>query len=168
MKNSYSAKIEGEVAKVLGKDLSISMKHSSEICRWLRKKKLSKAKILLNKVLKKEMAVPYKRYHWNLGHKKGINGPGRYPIKACKAILGLLESAETNAQFKGMNTGNLIIVHINAHKASSPWHFGRQRRRKMKRAHVELIVKEGAKEKIKKVEVKKSEIKKEAKESGKK
>ena len=155
MKNRYSAKIEGEIAKALGRDLPISKKHSVEICRWIRKKKLEKAKLMLNKVLEKEIAVPYKRHISDLGHKKGAKGPGRYPIKACKEILKLLESAETNAQFKGMNTGNLIIEHINAQQASRPWHFGRQRRRKMKRAHVEIILKEsrkGKKEEKKKTE----------------
>lgn len=148
MKNKYSANVEGETAKVLGKDLSISKKHSMEICRFIRKRKLSKAKELLKKVLIKEIAVPYKRHTWNLAHKKSTNGPGRYPIKAVKVILELLESVEANAQFKGMNTGNLVIEHINAHQASRPWRFGRQRRRKMKRSHVEIIVKEGVKKKV--------------------
>jgi large subunit ribosomal protein L22 len=167
MKNNYSAKIEGEVAKALGKDLTISKKHAVEICRWLRKRKLDQAKALLKKVLKKEIAVPYKRHNWNLGHKRSALGPGRYPIKACQVILSLIESAETNAQFKGMNTSNLIIEHINAHKASTPWRFGRQRRRKMKRAHVEVILKEGSKKTEEKKEAKKAE-KKAAKGSDKK
>ncbi|MBW2994784.1 50S ribosomal protein L22 [Candidatus Woesearchaeota archaeon] len=170
MKNKYSTQVEGETAKVLGKDLTISKKHSVEICRFIRKKKLSKAKELLNKVLKKEIAVPYQKHTWNLAHKKSTQGPGRYPLKAVKAILGLVEAVEANAQFKGMNTGNLVIEHINAHQASRPWHFGRQRRRKMKRTHVEIIVKEGVKKKeeikkpeekkVEKKEVKKEEIKK--------
>jgi len=166
MKNKYSARIEGETARVLGRDLPVSKKHSVEICRWLRKKRLDKAQAMVEKVLKKELAVPYKRYTWNLGHKKGISGPGRYPVKTAKEVLKLLKSAETNAQFKGMNTSNLIIKHINAHQASSPWHFGRQRRRKMKRCHIEVIVKEGLKKKEKKAEKKerhKKEIKKERK-----
>jgi len=165
MKINYSAKVEGEVAKALGRDLPISKKHSVEICHWLRKRKLEQAKNLLNKVLKKELAVPYKKHTWNLGHKRSTQGPGRYPLNACKEILRLLEAVETNAQFKGMNTSNLIIEHFNAHQASRPWHFGRQRRRKMKRTHVEIIVKEGKKEKTEKP---KKEIKKEIKGSEKK
>ena len=38
--------------------------------------------------------------------------------------------------------GNDVIVHLAAHKASSPYHFGRQSRRQMKRTHVELVLKE--------------------------
>jgi large subunit ribosomal protein L22 len=161
MKNKYSMQVDGETARVLGKDLSISKKHSVEICRWIRKKKLSKAKEMLKKVLIKEIAVPYRKHTWNLAHKKSTDGPGRYPIKAVKIILGLVEAVEANAQFKGMNTGNLVIEHINAHQASRPWHFGRQRRRKMKRTHVEIIVKEGVKKKEspKKPETPKKEVK---------
>lgn len=140
----------------MGKDLSISTKHSVEICRFIKKKKLSKAKELLNNVLKMKMAVPYRRYTWDLAHKKSTSGPGRYPIKAVKEILGLIEAVEANAQFKGMNTGNLVIEHICAHQASRPWHFGRQRRRKMKRTHIEIIAKEEAKKQEDKKEMKKA------------
>ena len=150
MKNNYSAQVEGEVAKVLGKDLPISKKHSVEICHFLRNRKLKQAQELLKRVLAKEMAVPYKRHVWNLGHKEGAKGPGRYPLKAAEEILGLLEAVETNAQFKGMNTSNLVICHICAHKASSPRHYGRQSGQ-MKRCHVEVIVQEGAKEKETKI-----------------
>lgn len=148
--------MEGETAKVLGKDLSISKKHCVEICRFIKKKKLSKAKELLGEVLKMKIAVPYRRHTWDLAHKKSTSGPGRYPIKAVKEILRLLGAVEANAQFKGMNTGNLVIEHMCAHQASRPWHFGRQRRRKMKRTHIEIIVKEGVKEQEGKKEIKKS------------
>lgn len=149
MRTHYSAKIEGDVAKVLGRDISISTKHSVEVCRALRGKNLQKAKVFLKKVIDKKEAVPYRRYNKDLGHKKGKVGAGRYPVKTCKAILGLLESAETNAQFKGFNTAALEIAHICAHQASRPWHFGRKIREKMKRSHIEIIVRESAKEKAK-------------------
>ncbi|MFC1801114.1 50S ribosomal protein L22 [Nanoarchaeota archaeon] len=159
----YAAKIEGETAKVIGRDLSISTKHSVEVCRALRGKNLQKAKEFLRDVIEKKAAVPYRRYNDDLGHKKGKVGPGRYPIKTCKAILGLLESVETNAQFKGLNTSFLEVVHICAHLASRPWHFGRKTREKMKRSHVEIIVKEGKRPEAKKEEKKKTETKKETK-----
>jgi len=86
-----------------------------------------------------KMAVPYRRCR-EAPHKKGI-GPGKYPIKACEQIISLIEEAAANAQYKGLG-GNLQIVHTNAQKADTPWHFGRKRRRKMKRTHVEMVVKE--------------------------
>ena len=44
-----------------------------------------------------------------------------------------------------------------AHKASAPWHYGRQRRRKMKRTHIEIVIgeKETKKKNQKKVEISK-------------
>ncbi len=160
----YAAKIEGNAAKAVGRDLSISTKHSVEVCRAIRGKNLQKAKEFLKKVIEKKVAIPYRRYDWDLGHKKGKIGQGRYPVKTCKEILKLLESVETNAQFKGLNTATLEIAHICAHKAARPWHFGRRIREKMKRSHVEVIVKESEKlkaEKTKKGEISSRKIKKE-------
>ncbi|MBT3463440.1 hypothetical protein HN451_00510, partial [archaeon] len=57
-------------------------------------------------------------------------------------ILKIIKSAESNALNKGLNTNDLVITHICAHKASTPYHSGRQRRRKMKRSHIEVVVKE--------------------------
>ena len=65
-------------------------------------------------------------------------------------FIKLIESAEANAQFKGLNTSKLVISHISANKASKAWHYGRKSRRKMKRTNVEVIVEENTKiEKIK-------------------
>jgi len=35
-----------------------------------------------------------------------------------------------------------VIRHINAHKGETAWHFGRKRRRRMKRTNLEIIVEE--------------------------
>lgn len=151
-KYNYSVKgISPEhTATAVGRTLPISTKQSIEICSFIRNKSLQKAKALLNEVAAKKTAVPFKRFK-AVGHRKGKLAAGRYPIKASKEILKLLESVEANAQFKGLSTANLVINHICAHKASRPWHYGRQRRRKMKRTNIEIIVKEQA---IKKEEVK--------------
>ena len=68
-------------------------------------------------------------------------GPGSYPVTACKNILSLLKSAEANAQFKGLSTGNLIIKQASAQKGPSTFHYGRQRT-KAKRSHIELVLEE--------------------------
>ena len=164
MPYKYSAKLEGETAKAVGRDLPISKKHSYEVCKFIRRRKLSRAKELMQEVIAGKKAVPYSRFNRDLGHKKSTQGPGRYPIKTCKEILKILESVEANAQFKGMNTSNLVIAHLSAQEASRPWRYGRQRRRKMKRTHIEIMVKEGKKKAEKpKKEVKKKEEKTEEK-----
>jgi large subunit ribosomal protein L22 len=136
------------MAKAYGRDLGISTKHSTEICRNITGKSVARAKTILSEVVLKKTAIRMRRYTMDRAHQKGV-GPGRFPVKAAEAILKIVESAESNAQNKGLNTKDLVIVHISAHKAARPWHMGRQRRRKTKRSHIQVVVKE-VKEKQKK------------------
>lgn len=135
------------MARVVGRSLPISTKFSVEVCNFIRNRSVSEAKGILQRVIEKKQAVPFKYYKRDLSHKRKI-GPGRYPEKVASELIKLLESVEANAQFKGLNTSNLQITHINAHMASRPWHYGRKRRRKTKRTHIEIIVGE-KKEKVK-------------------
>jgi len=167
MKYKYATKSgEENSAKVVGRALPISTKQAVEVCRLIRDKNLQNAKKILDEVINKKKVVPYLRYYKGVGHKRGKVASGRFPKKTCSEILTLLKSIEANAQLKGLGTSNLFITHICAHKASRPWHYGRQRRIKMKRSHVEIIVnekkdvkKEGKMKEIK-GEVTKEEVKK--------
>ncbi len=143
MKYAYKAD-EENIAKAYGRALDISTKKSVEICNVLRGKNLKKAKTYLEKVIKKEKAVPIKRYGRDTAHKPEIAG-GKYPVNAAQAILDLLKSAESNAANRSLDTNNLVIEHISAHLASRPWHYGRKRRSRMKRTHVQVVLKEGKK-----------------------
>jgi len=127
------------MARAKGRTLSISTKKSVEVCNFIRHKNIQKAKEILNKVIAKEQPVPFKRYNRDIPHKKEIAG-GRYPVKASKEILAVLKSAESNAQFKGLNTADLVIKHICAHKAGKQMHYGRRRGRTMKRTHIEVVL----------------------------
>ena len=129
------------MAKVLGSSLPISFKYSVEICSFIKNRDVAEAKRILSNVVDHKAAVPFKRFNFDLSHKTKI-GPGRYPEKASKEFIRLIEAVEANAQFKGLNTSKLIISHISASKASKAWHYGRKTRRKMKRTNVEIIVKE--------------------------
>ncbi|MEE9525253.1 MAG: 50S ribosomal protein L22 [Candidatus Woesearchaeota archaeon] len=150
-------------AKALGRTLAISTKQSVEICNLLRNKNLQKAKQILSDVIAEKIPVPYKRYDRGMGHKKGKLSVGRYPIKSSKGILSILESVEANAQFKGLNTGILVITHICAHKARNQPRYGRQRGRNMKRTHIEVVVQEKAEKKQEeKKDAKVKEVKQEA------
>ena len=122
-----------------GITLPISFKQSVEICRFIENKNVNSAKKILQKVIDGREAIPFKRYNWDLSHKKKI-GPARFPKKASKEFIKLIENVEANAQFKGLNTSNLVIAHISAHKAGKAWHFGRKTRRKMKRTNIEIFL----------------------------
>ena len=145
------------MAKASMRDVGISTKHSIEIINFIRDKKSADAKKILEEVIKGKQHIPFKRFNHNVGHRKGTGSSGRYPKKACQEILKLIKQCESNAQLKGLNTNNLVITHICSNRASSPWHFGRKTRQKMKRTHLELVLEE------KKVAVKKGETPKEEK-----
>src|SRR3989338_5312982 len=141
MKYTFQDYNKEHMARAVGVALPISYKHSYEVCNFIKNKNLSDAKQILQDVVEKKVAVPYKRFDFDLSHKKKI-GPGRFPEKTSLELIKLLESVEANAQFKGLNTSNLVIIHLSAHKAAKSWHYGRFSRRKMKRTHVEICVEE--------------------------
>jgi large subunit ribosomal protein L22 len=143
------------MAKAMGRDAAISTKQAVEISNYLRHRKVSQAKNLLEMAIQKKHAIPFKRFTDGLGHKPGKMAAGRYPVKASKVFLKLLESVEANAQTKGLNTSELEIVHICAHQAHRPVHYGRNSGREFKRTHIELVVQETAEKKREKKEEKK-------------
>ncbi len=123
-------------------NLPISTKHSVEIAKFIRKKELNKAKMLLNEVLEHKKAVPFKRYNRDMGHKPGKIAAGRYPEKAIRYFIRLLNDAQANAENKGLDASNLIIAEIKADRGAQQWHYGRLRRRKMKNTHLFVKVME--------------------------
>jgi len=148
MKNIYSIRNMNEhMAKAMGIGMPISTKMAIEICNYIRNRDLQEAKRFLADVAAKKRAVPLKRFNKNVGHKKGKIAAGRYPVKAAKFMLKLLEGVETNAQLKGLNTGSLRICHLVANRAAAQTRSGRQRGRETKSTHVEIVVEETAKKK---------------------
>lgn len=125
-------------SKAFGRGLPISTKHSVEICAFIRNKPVKQAIKQLELVLKKELAVPFKKFNFDRGHKKGRIAAGAYPQKATKDILDLLHNLEANAANQGMNVNSLVITKATASKASRPWHYGRMRRIRARRTHIIL------------------------------
>ena len=140
---SFEGYEKTNMARACGRDLPISMKHAMEICSLLKKKRLSDAKKILERVVQFKQAVPFKRFTNGYGHKPGMCA-GAYPIKASTMILELLNSVESNAQQKGLHTGDLSIIHFRAQKGSRTMHPSRFRGRRMKVTHVEVVVREVA------------------------
>lgn len=52
----------------------------------------------------------------------------RWPVKSAEFLLQLLKNAESNADSKGLDTGNLIVKHIQVNQAP-------KQRRRTYRAH---------------------------------
>ena len=130
-----------------GRDLRISPKAAREICNTIKGMKLSDAMDFLQKVIDKKIAVPYKRYKKKLPHRKELQGwpTGRYPVKAAKQILKVLENADSNAIQKNLDADRLRIIHASALKSIKlkrfmPRAFGRTSPRFEQLCHVEIIV----------------------------
>ncbi|MFT4343184.1 MAG: 50S ribosomal protein L22 [Candidatus Woesearchaeota archaeon] len=133
---------EERVARAQGVNLPISFKHAVEIGNYVRGNTLNRAKKKLEDAISKSVPVPFKRFTDGVGHKRGDGAAGRYPVKACTELLKLLNSVEANALFKGFSSKNLVLSAFVVKKAPAVWRHGRQSRRQMKRAHVEVIVTE--------------------------
>ncbi|MBI4981255.1 50S ribosomal protein L22 [Candidatus Woesearchaeota archaeon] len=128
------------VAKASTKNAPVSTKHCIELCRWLRYKNTSEAKKMLEEVIALKLAVPYRKFVRDIGHRAGMS-TGRFPQKAAKEMLKLVTSIEANAQGKGLDISNLKIIRILANRAPTPF-TGSRHRHGTKRTHIELEVME--------------------------
>ena len=139
--------MQEHMVRAVARDERVSTKQCIELSSRLRGKRTDDAKKILEGILNKTSALPMKKFNrGGVGHRTGI-GPGRYPQKSTTAVLRLLNSAIASAQFKGLNTGELKIVHMCAHRGAGRMHYGRKRRSEMKLSHVELVLAEDVKDK---------------------
>ena len=112
-------------AKAIGKEMPISPKFTREICGLIRGMKVNTAIKTLEGVIALETPVPLKRYNKRVSHKQGV-GPGRYPKKAATAVLGVIKRAVANAEYKGLNTDDMVIATISASRGRvTPGHMAR-------------------------------------------
>ncbi len=116
MKLDYSIEPDPEnTSKAMGKELHISRKHAHEISSAIKGMTVDVARGFLENVTALKQAVPYKRYIRNVPHKKGMC-TGRYPQKAAREFLRVLQNAENNARYKGLDSDDMRISHITTKK----------------------------------------------------
>ncbi|DAC34893.1 MAG: 50S ribosomal protein L22 [Euryarchaeota archaeon] len=121
-------------------NVDVHVKACFEICRTIRGMTAGAAVRKLEKVLlidsdrpdirAKAEAIPYRLGSGNkkrkrsgpsmVGHRKGGMGPGRYPVKASRVVIKLLNSAMDNArhQHEDIDAEDMIISHIAAHRGT--------------------------------------------------
>ena len=134
MKYSFEPDSANEIAKARGRALRVHFKHTREVVHTIKGMKLSKAKKFLGDVLEYKQAVPFTMFtggigrHAQLKQLKTPGSKGRWPQKASKMILNLLENAEANAEKKGLDVDELFVQHAQANRAQ-------QQRRRTYRAH---------------------------------
>lgn len=130
-----------------GRDLRISPKAAREICHLIRGMRLEKAKDTLLEVMELKRPVPYLRHKKKVAHRSGVEGfaAGRFPEKSAGEILKVLDQVEANAEFKGLYTDRLKIIHISSHRGRVirnyiPRAFGRSTPHFNQLTHVEVAV----------------------------
>ena len=112
----YTMQVKPEnTSKACGYELSVSPKHCREVCKMLVGMKVEDAKTYLRGVAELKIPVPYTRFKYFLSPKPKV-GPGRYPKKAALAILKVIESAQSNAEYKGLEADNMKVKLAAAHR----------------------------------------------------
>ena len=144
---AYTDDDKAKTAKALGRSLKISPKHAIEICNKIRGMNVEKAKDYLEDVIEMKKAVPFKRHNKKVGHRRGLQGwpTGRYPVKAADQILDILINAEANAEYKGLDSENLRIMHISSHRGYiirgwTPRAFGRASPFNKPTTHIQIVL----------------------------
>jgi large subunit ribosomal protein L22 len=110
---------------------------------------LSKARTYLQEVADKKKAVPIRRYRKKAGHRRGMEKAfaGKYPIKTALQVLKILQGAEASAEYKGLDTERLRIIHAAAYpgmkiKRFKPRSSGRSSPHHQTLCHVEIVLEE--------------------------
>ncbi|MFP3132780.1 MAG: 50S ribosomal protein L22 [Nitrososphaeria archaeon] len=143
----YSFVQYNEVSDVRGslREVDVSPKEAREVANYIKGMSLDRAKQVLQEVIEKKRIVPFKRYHRKVAHHK-VEGfyAGRYPVKAAKYFLKLLENLESNALYKGLDVSRLIIIHTSAYPGRKlvryiPRAFGRRSPKRRVYVHIEAV-----------------------------
>ena len=137
--SGYTQLLQGSrLATARSVQVDMHVKHCFEVCRAVKNKTAGEAIAFLNQVLKidsnradvrrKAAAVPFRLGSGNkrkrrsgpsmVGHRKGGIGPGRFPVKASREIIKVIESAMENAryQYEDIDAEEMLITHIAAHR----------------------------------------------------
>jgi large subunit ribosomal protein L22 len=138
-----------KTVKASGREVRVSHKHAREICRTIKGMMLTQAKQYLRDVTAKKKPVPFTRFKKKAGHRHGLEKAyaGRYPVKAAKYILKVLEGAEANAENKGLDTERLRVIHASAYpgmkiKSYMPRAHGRSAPISQILCHIEIALEE--------------------------
>jgi large subunit ribosomal protein L22 len=133
-------------AKAFGRELQCSPRHSQNIARTIRGIPVKDAKKILEDIIALKRPIEFMTHRRRMGHKKGMSS-GAYPEKASRKILRILEDAENNAEYKGLDPENMIISHISTYKGRGieglmPRAYGRATNKTEQTTNVEIILEE--------------------------
>jgi len=162
MEYAYNKKPTGRTARARISRVNCSWKDLSEVCRNVRGKDTDAALEFLGNAAEGEQAILFLRHCKSKGHRRELGGKqGGFPVKSCKAVLGVVESANANANRLGL--GATRIAHIMANKQATYPRMspkGRRIRHDYEVAFLEVVLEE-KQQKIaaeKKAEAKKADV----------
>lgn len=137
------------LAKGAGRDLRMKPKHGQEICAVIKGMKVDQAKTFLEKVIRMEQSVPFRRSKKKQAHRHDLKQfkwyAGRYPQKAAARVYEVLSAVESNAEYKGLDVETCRIVHAATHrgriiKRFMPRARGRSTAKYRHLSHVEIAI----------------------------
>lgn len=146
----YSNQVTGkDIARGRVNEAPISPKHAIEIADFIKGMKLDDASAYLQSVLALEKPIPFKRFNRDVPHRKGLVGwdAGRYPQKASRVYLRLLNNVRKNAEYNGLEGEQLRIVHVSANRgirrrSFMPRAMGRATPKDRQTVNIEMVVRE--------------------------
>ena len=106
-------------------NLDCHHKHCYHIAKAIRGMNAEEAVEYLEDVVQKKRAIPYQRRsrkgrggNTMAGHRKGKMGPGKFPNKASKEFIKLINSAMDNARqrYDTIDPEDMVITHVAAHR----------------------------------------------------
>ena len=132
------------------REKNISRKHCREVALAIKGLSIERAREFLEHVIARKLAVPYRRYKNEVAHRSNIRDgfcAGRFPQKAAKEFLRLLDNLESNAEYKGMDLDRLRIVNAVVHIGTklerfTPRAMGRASPKIGTLIHIELVARE--------------------------
>jgi len=108
------------------------------ILEFIRGRRIDEAIMILERVLRKRQAIPFRGYE--IPHRKGKGiSEGRYPRNASKEMIRILKSLQANASTVNVDLDKAVLSG-KVNDASRPFKRGGSQR--FKRVHVEVWVKE--------------------------
>lgn len=132
-----------------GREVDVSPKATREVLLAIKGKTLNEAKKVLEAIAVKKRPVAFRRYKKKAAHRRGLAAfhAGAYPTKSARKVLEVLGNLEANADFRGMDTERLHIIHAAAHlgrtiRAYTPRAFGRSSPSFNRLVHIELVGRE--------------------------
>merc|ERR1712150_463698 len=115
-----------------GSNLRVHFKNTRETAQAIKKMPLHRATRYLKNVITQKEIIPFRWFMGGVGRHAQANvhgtAQGRWPIKSAEFLLHLLKNAESNAEYKGLDTDHLAIEHIQVNRAP-------KMRRRTYRAH---------------------------------